>query len=63
MQNELEFPPTGISRFHSALIIPHSTFKSAAGRICTCINPLRRRMPHVFGHGSVEMVGMAAFAL
>ncbi len=25
----------------------------AAGRIPTCIVPLRRRMPHVFGHGSV----------
>src|SRR5437899_6717215 len=24
----------------------------AAGRISTCIVPLRRRVPHVFGHGS-----------
>ena len=24
----------------------------AAGRVPTCIVPFRRRMPHVFGHGS-----------
>ena len=34
----------------------------AAGRILTCIYPLRRRMPDLFGHGSVEMVGMAGFS-
>jgi hypothetical protein len=27
----------------------------AAGRISTCIVPLRRRMPHVFDHGSFEI--------
>ncbi len=27
----------------------------AAGRIPTCIVPFRRRMPHVFGHDSVEI--------
>ena len=26
----------------------------AAGRSSTCIAPLRRRMPHVFGHGSTR---------
>ena len=34
----------------------------AAGRIPTCIVPFRRRMPHVFGHGSnLKLVGMAGF--
>jgi hypothetical protein len=32
----------------------------AAGRISTCIVPFRRRMPHVFDHGSnLKLVGMA----
>ena len=33
-----------------------------AGRILACVNPLRRRMPDMFSHGSVEMVGMAGFS-
>ena len=34
----------------------------AAGRILTCMIPLRRRMPDVFDHGSnLKMVGMAGF--
>jgi hypothetical protein len=32
----------------------------AAGRTSTCIVPFRRRMPHVFDHGSnLKLVGMA----
>jgi hypothetical protein len=46
---------------HSALPTPHSEI-GAAGRIPTCIGPLRRRMPHVFSHGSFEMVSAAGFA-
>src|SRR5205823_14976967 len=35
----------------------------AAGRSSTCIVPLRRRMPHVFGHGSnLKLVSAAGFA-
>src|SRR5439155_14878997 len=35
----------------------------AAGRTSTCIVPLRRRMPHVFGHGSnLKLVSAAGFA-
>ena len=35
----------------------------AAGRICTCIVPLRRRMPDVFDHGSsLKLVSAAGFA-
>ena len=35
----------------------------AAGRNSTCIVPLRRRMPHVFGHGSdLKLVSAAGFA-
>src|SRR2546429_3221083 len=35
----------------------------AAGRTSTCIVPLRRRVPHVFGHGSIsKMVSAAGFA-
>ena len=34
----------------------------AADRIPTCIVPFRRRMPHVFDHGSnLKFVGMAGF--
>ena len=34
----------------------------AAGRILTCIVPLRRRMPDIFDHGSnLKMVGMTGF--
>jgi hypothetical protein len=34
-----------------------------AGRTPTCIVPFRRRMPHVFGHGSIlKLVGMAGFS-
>ena len=32
--------------------IPHSEI-GAAGRSPTCIVPFRRRMPHVFDHGSI----------
>src|SRR5437588_13004492 len=35
----------------------------AAGRTSTCIVPLRRRMPHVFGHSSnLKLVSAAGFA-
>ena len=35
----------------------------AAGRTSTCIVPLRRRMPHLFGHGSnLKLVSAAGFA-
>src|SRR5207248_6700182 len=35
----------------------------AADRISTCIVPLRRRMPHVFGHGSnLKLVSAAGLA-
>ena len=35
----------------------------AAGRIPTCMVPFRRRMPHVFGHGSsLKMVSAAGLA-
>ena len=35
----------------------------AAGRSSTCIVPLRRRMPHVFGHSSnLKLVSAAGFA-
>ena len=35
----------------------------AAGRIPTCIVPFRRRMPHMFGHGSnLKLVSAAGFA-
>src|SRR6185436_2622889 len=35
----------------------------AADRIPTCIVPFRRRMPHVFGHGSnLKLVSAAGFA-
>jgi hypothetical protein len=34
----------------------------AAGRIRTCIVPLRKRMPRMFDHGSVEMVSAAGLA-
>src|SRR5881296_276585 len=35
----------------------------AAGRTSTCIVPLRRRVPHVFGHGSnLKLVSAAGFA-
>src|SRR5438045_7994967 len=34
-----------------------------AGRTSTCIVPFRRRMPHVFGHGSnLKLVSAAGFA-
>src|SRR6185295_6618329 len=35
----------------------------ATGRTSTCIVPFRRRMPHVFGHGSnLKLVSAAGFA-
>src|SRR5207249_8724516 len=35
----------------------------AAGRTSTCIVPLRRRVPHVFGHGSnLKLVSAAGLA-
>jgi hypothetical protein len=34
----------------------------AAGRVLTCMIPLRRRMPDIFDHGSnLKLVGMAGF--
>ena len=50
--------PCGLTNRRATLTPPGN---GAAGRILTCIYPLRRRMPDRFGHGSVEMVGMAGF--
>ena len=51
--------PPGLTGRHATLTLPGN---GAAGRILTCIVPLRRRMPDIFDHGSnLKMVGMAGF--
>ena len=42
--------PSGLTGRRATLTPPGN---GAAGRILTCIVPLRRRMPHMFGHGSI----------
>ena len=44
--------PLGLTGRRATLTPPGN---GAVGRIPTCIGPLRRRMPHVFGHDSVEI--------
>src|SRR5207247_5005813 len=44
--------PRGLTGRRATLTLPGI---GTAGRISTCIVPLRRRMPHVFSHGSVSM--------
>src|SRR6266478_8868211 len=39
----------GLTNRRATLTLPGN---GAAGRTPTCIVPFRRRMPHVFGHGS-----------
>src|SRR6267143_4045493 len=41
--------PYGLTNRRATLTLPGN---GAAGRIPTCIIPFRRRMPHVFDHGS-----------
>ncbi len=41
--------PCGLTNRRATLTPPGI---GAAGRSCTCIGSFRRRMPHVFGHGS-----------
>ena len=41
--------PNGLTGRRATLTLPGN---GAAGRIPTCIGPLRRRMPDVFDHGS-----------
>ena len=41
--------PCGLTNRRATLTPPGN---GAAGRISTCIVPFRRRMPHVFDHGS-----------
>src|SRR6184192_4579331 len=51
--------PCGLTNRRATLTPPGN---GAAGRSSTCIVPFRRRMPHVFGHGSnLRLVGMAGF--
>src|SRR5438093_7601599 len=52
--------PCGLTNRRATLTPPGN---GAAGRIPTCIVPFRRRMPHVFGHGSdLKLVSAAGFA-
>ena len=52
--------PYGLTNRHAALTPPGN---GAAGRTPTCIVPLRRRVPHVFGHGShLKLVSAAGLA-
>src|SRR5712671_1431139 len=52
--------PCGLTNRRATLTPPGN---GAAGRISTCIVPFRRRMPHVFGHGSLsKLVSAAGFA-
>ena len=49
----------GLTGRRATLTLPGN---GAADRIPTCIVPFRRRMPHVFDHGSnLKLVGMAGF--
>src|SRR6185436_5651717 len=51
---------SGLTGRRATLTLPGN---GAAGRIPTCIVPFRRRMPHVFGHGSnLKLVSAAGFA-
>ena len=51
----------GLTNRRATLTLPGN---GAAGRILTCIVPLRRRMPDVFDHGSnLRMVGTQDFHL
>ena len=43
--------PNGLTDRRATLTLPGKN-RGTASRILTCINPLRRRMPLVFGHGS-----------
>src|SRR5580698_8219909 len=45
--------PNGLTDRRATLTLPGKNC-GTAGRILTCINPLRRRMPRIFGHGSVK---------
>src|SRR6188768_1025944 len=50
----------GLTGRRATLTLPGN---GAAGRIPTCIVPFRRRMPHVFGHGSnLKLVSAAGIA-
>ena len=50
---------SGLTGRRATLTLPGN---GAADRIPTCIVPFRRRMPHVFDHGSnLKLVGMAGF--
>src|SRR6266702_2235108 len=52
--------PCGLTNRRATLTPPGN---GAAGRTSTCIVPLRRRAPHVFGHGSnSKLVSAARFA-
>ena len=52
--------PNGLTGRHATLTTPGN---GAAGRIPTCMSPLRRRMPDVFGHGSnLKLVSAAGLA-
>ena len=51
---------SGLTGRRATLTLPGN---GAAGRIPTCIVPFRRRMPHVFGHGSnLKLVSAAGLA-
>jgi hypothetical protein len=45
--------PNGLTDRRATLTLPGKN-RGTAGRISTCISPLRRRMPCMFGHGSVK---------
>src|SRR5580704_7701313 len=46
------WPRTNTVRFNNRRATLTPPGNGAAGRSSTCIVPFRRRMPHVFGHGS-----------
>ena len=48
---------SGLTGRRATLTLPGN---GAAGRIPTCIVPLRRRMPHIFDHGSILKLVSAA---
>ena len=45
--------PNGLTDRRATLTLPGKNC-GTAGRILTCISPLRRRMPRMFGHGSMK---------
>src|SRR5471030_1106564 len=52
--------PCGLTNRRATLTPPGN---GAAGRILACIVPFRRRMPHIFDHGSkLKLVSAAGFA-